>query len=63
MAIDLSAVVQQYAGRWVGLADDEQTVVASGATVGEVMRQAKELGLNKPILFRVPTKVVPYVGA
>lgn len=63
MAIDLSHLIRDYAGRWVGLKDDEQTVVASGDTVKEVMAQAQEQGYEKPILFKVPTQVVPYVGS
>jgi hypothetical protein len=62
MAIDLTHLIKGYAGRWVGLKDDEQTVVASGSTVKEVMEQAKDKGYEKPILFRVPTQVMPYVG-
>lgn len=63
MAIDLTHLVKDYAGRWVGLQDDEQTVVASGDTVKEVMDKAKQKGYEKPILFRVPTQIVPYVGS
>lgn len=63
MAIDWTEIVEKYKGLWVGLKDDEKTVVASGSTVREVIDQAKKLGYDKPILFRVPTEVLPYVGS
>lgn len=62
MAIDWTKICKKYKGLWVGLKTDEKTVVASGKTVKEVMAKAKEKGYEKPILFRVPTKIVPYVG-
>lgn len=60
-AIDWSEICKKYKGLWVGLLDDEQTVVASGESVKEVMEKARAQGHHHPILFRVPTKVIPYV--
>lgn len=62
MAIDWKALITKYKGLWVGLREDEKTVVASGKTVKDVLRKSEEKGYKNPILFRVPTKVVPYVG-
>lgn len=62
MAIDWTKICQKYKGLWVGLKSDEKTVVASGKTVKEVMERAKRKRYKNPILFRVPTKIVPYVG-
>lgn len=62
MAIDWTNICKKYKGLWVGLKDDEKTVVASGKTVKEVMEKAQKKGYEKPILFRVPTKIIPYVG-
>ncbi|MBI3114906.1 MAG: hypothetical protein HYZ09_00210 [Candidatus Kerfeldbacteria bacterium] len=63
MAIDWTPIVNKYKGLWVGLKDDEQTVVGSGKTVQEVLEKSKRSGFPKPILLRVPTKVLPYVGS
>ncbi|MBI3572586.1 MAG: hypothetical protein HY092_00095 [Candidatus Kerfeldbacteria bacterium] len=63
MAIDWSTIIRKYRGLWVGLKDDERTVVASGQTVQEVLKKAKAKGFNQPILFRVPSEVLPYVGS
>lgn len=62
MAIDWTKTYHQYKGLWVALQDDERTVVASGKTAKEALGQAEAKGYRKPILFRVPTEIVPYVG-
>ena len=62
MAIDWTKIYKKYKGLWVALKDDKKTVVASGKTVKQVMNRAQEKGYIQPILFRVPTKIIPYVG-
>lgn len=62
MAIDWTKIYKKYKGLWVALRDDEKTVVASGKTVKQVMKRVREKGYSQPILFRVPTKIIPYVG-
>lgn len=61
-AIDWTKICKKYAGLWVGFKKDEKTVVASGKTAQEVVEKAAQRGYSKTILFRVPTKIVPYVG-
>lgn len=63
MAIDWTNIYEQYKGLWVALLDDEQTVVGSGKTAREAWERAKEKGHVKPIMFRVPTEIVPYIGS
>ena len=63
MVIDWTDIYKKYKGLWVALKDDKKTVVASGRTVKQVMDRAQEKGYTQPILFRVPTKVIPYVGS
>jgi len=62
MAIDLTKITTKYKGKWVGLQPKTNTVIASGKTVKDVMEKSKEKGCNKPILFKVPSKNIPYVG-
>lgn len=62
MAIDWTKIYKQYKGLWVALKDDEKTVVASAETVKEVMIKAQKKGFPQPILFRVPIKIIPYIG-
>jgi len=63
MAIDWTKIYKKYKGLWVALKDDEKTVVASGKTVKEVLKKAREKGHNKPILARMPEKLLTYVGS
>ena len=62
MAIDWTEICRKYKGLWVGLKDDEKTVVTSGKTVRQVMKKAQKKGYAQPILFRVPAKIIPYIG-
>lgn len=62
MVIDWTRIYKKYKGLWVALKDDEKSVVASGKTVREAMEKAQKKGYRQPILFRVPTKILPYIG-
>ncbi len=61
-AINWNSIYKKYKGLWVGLKDDEKTVISSGKTVKEVMQKAQKKGYREPILFRVPTEIIPYIG-
>lgn len=63
MAIDWSEIYKKYKGLWVALKNDEKTVVASGKTAKEALNTARDKGFQDPILLRVPTEVLPYVGS
>lgn len=60
--IDWTNNFPQYKGLWVGLEEDQKTVVASGKTVKEVIEKSKKKGFKEPILFKVPSKIVPLIG-
>ncbi len=62
MAIDWTKNFKKYKGLWVAMKSDYYTVVASGATVKEVLTKAKKKGDNDPILFKVPSEIIPQVG-
>lgn len=62
MAIDWTKIYKKYKGLWVALKDDEKTVVGSGKTVKKAWEEAQKKGYENPILFRVPTKIISYVG-
>lgn len=62
MAIDWTKIFKKYKGLWVALKEDEKTVISSGKTAKETWDKAKATGYENPILFRVPTKIIPYVG-
>ena len=62
MAIDWTKTYKKYKGLWVALKKDQVTVVASGKNAREVLQKARTKGLSHPILFRVPTEILPYIG-
>jgi hypothetical protein len=62
MAIDWTMLFKKYRGMWVGLREDNKTVVAFGGSVAEVMDKAKKKKFEHPVLFRVPDKIIPFVG-
>lgn len=62
-AIDWSGIYQKYKGLWVALKSDEKTVISSGKTAKEAWDKALEKGFKKPILTRMPEKLLPFVGS
>ena len=62
MAIDWTKIYKKYRGLWVALKRDDITVVASGKTLREAAEKAKEKGCTEPIMHKVPTELIPYVG-
>ena len=62
MAIDWTKIYKKYKGLWVALKSDEKTVIASGKTAKEAWEKAQKEGFQKPILTRMPPKLIPYVG-
>jgi hypothetical protein len=63
MVIDWTKIYKKYKGLWVALKKDQKTVVASDKTARGALKKAEKKGLDDPILFRVPTKILPYIGS
>ncbi len=59
---DLTPLYDMYKGEWVALKDDEKSVISHGKKAKEVLQGARSKGFKNPILFKVPTKFVPYIG-
>ena len=62
MAIDWTPLFKKYKGKWVALEKDETTVIGSGKTLKEALAEARTKGYQKPILTRMPTQLIPYIG-
>lgn len=62
MANDWTQIYQQYKGLWVALNDNEETVVGAGKTAKEALEDAQKHGYPKPILTKMPEKLITYVG-
>jgi len=60
---DWTNLYNEYRGQWVALQDDETTVITSGATLKEVLVEAKKLGYSDPIVHRVPEKITAFIGS
>lgn len=63
MAIDWSNLYKKYKGLWLALKQDEKTVVAYGKTAKEAWNKARKGGYDKPILTKMPSELVTYVGS
>jgi len=62
MAKDLTEVYKKYKGKWVVLTSGEEKVMAAGSSVDTVVSEARAKGVKKPVLLKVPTKIIPYIG-
>ncbi len=62
MVIDWTKIYTKHKGLWVALKDDQKTVISAAKTAKEAWKKAREKGYEKPILFRVPTEIIAYVG-
>ena len=62
MVIDWTQIYKKYKGLWIALKKDQKTVIASGRSLVGVRDHARKKGYKNPILFRVPSESVLYVG-
>ena len=62
MVKDWTKIQKKYRGLWVAFAKDEKTVMGSGKTLRQAIEQSKKRGYEDPIMTRMPTEVIPYVG-
>ena len=63
-AIDQTKVYQNYKGQWVILDADQTTVLSSDRKLsGALSKFEKRYGKRKvPLTFKVPEKILPYIG-
>ena len=62
MPIDLTKVFKKYKGQWVAFKEDEKTVIGNGKTAKEAYEKALNKGYKSPILARMPTELLNYIG-
>lgn len=53
----------EYLGKWIALSSDECTVVASGKTLAETIKKARQTNEKNPIYVMVSEKISCYVSA
>ena len=44
---------------WIALSEDETTIVASGSTYEEVVRNSEKVGVSDPLLIKTPKVWMP----
>lgn len=61
-SINWSGLFKRYAGMWVALAEDEETVVAASKDAKVAFEEARKSGLKVPIMLKVPEESILYIG-
>ena len=61
MVKDWTPLFEQYRGKWVALADDEVTVLASADTAKDAHQRALK-HTSLPTLYRVPNTLEAFAG-
>lgn len=61
-AIDWTQMYKDYPGKWVALAGDQVTVLASGRTLHSALTKAEKKGYKSPIMNYVPKTHDAYIG-
>lgn len=58
--IDMTPFYRKYPGKFVAL-DDDYKLIAACDTLGEANRQAKERGVEHPLVERIPWEARSYL--
>jgi Family of unknown function (DUF5678) len=61
MPKDWTHLIKSHRGKWVALADDQTTVIASGKTAKEALKAAGPKS-RSPLPYRVPETLAAFVG-
>ena len=59
--IDMTPLYRKYPGKWVALTHDRKKVVAARDTLGEALREAREHGVERPVMERIPWEARSYL--
>lgn len=60
--MDFTNIYKKYSGKWIALDKTLKKVISYDADAAKALKKAIDKGVNKPTLFKVPEKNVPYVG-
>ena len=59
--VDLSKILKGYSSKWVALVSDSNKVVATGNSPKVVIEKARRMGVDTPVLTRVPKDYGTYI--
>ncbi len=62
MKPDFTKIYSKYKGMWIALDKTLKKVVGANKRANEVYKEAIDKGYEKPTLFKVPQKNIPYFG-
>lgn len=60
-SLDFSKLFAEYKGLWVALTSDNK-VIAANKSAQKAYGEAVKKGYHDPILFKVPTEDMPFIG-
>jgi len=60
--LNLSKIIKENEKKWVALTSDNKTLVASGDTLGQVLKLADKKGIRNPSVLKVPKVSNLFVG-
>ena len=60
--MNLKKLIKKHGGKWVALNENSSKVVASSKSAKIVYQKARESGFEVPLLYKVPTRDIPYIG-
>lgn len=58
--VDMVKIAKKYTGLWVAF-NQHSKPIASGKTIEEVVKEAKQKGYSNPILTKIPTENFGYI--
>uniref|UniRef100_A0A7C4XHN4 DUF5678 domain-containing protein n=1 Tax=candidate division WWE3 bacterium TaxID=2053526 RepID=A0A7C4XHN4_UNCKA len=59
---NLTPIYLKNKGKWVAIDPKRKSVVVSTSSAKAAYKKSKDLGVEHPILFKVPKKVRAYIG-
>lgn len=62
MAIDLSKILSKYKKGWLALTPNNSKLVATGASLKEVLTNAKRKGIDNPTVFKAAPVENYFIG-
>lgn len=60
--MNFTKIYKQHKGLWITLDQGLRKVISAESSAKKAYESAKKKGYKKPILFKVPTKNLPYIG-
>lgn len=62
MKINWTEIYKKHKGLWVALDKDETTILSSSKSLERALSDAKKKGYKDPIVTKVPTDLISYIG-